>query len=108
MNAEFGVDLASQVIAQLEISAKYSGYIEKQVHEVERTEALETMPIPPDFDYAGVPALSFEARHKLSSVHPATLGAAARISGITPAAISLLLIHLKKRRGPVRAVDIAA
>ena len=108
LNAEFGVDLASQVIAQLEISAKYSGYIEKQVHEVERTEALDTMPIPRDFDYAGVPALSFEARHKLSSVHPATLGAAARISGITPAAISLLLIHLKKRRGPAGLVDIAA
>ena len=108
LNTEFGVDLASQVIAQLEIAAKYSGYIEQQVQEVERTEALEALPIPRDFDYAGVPALSFEARHKLSSVHPATLGAAARISGITPAAISLLLIHLKKRRGPVGAADLAA
>ena len=95
---ELGHPLADTVIEQIEISTKYAGYIDKQSAEVERAAHYEAMELPADFDYASVKALSFEVRQKLSSAKPSTLGAAARISGITPAAISLLLVHLKKHR----------
>jgi tRNA uridine 5-carboxymethylaminomethyl modification enzyme len=95
---ELGEALASAVIEQLEVATKYAGYISKQVDEVERAAAYEGLPLPADLDYAQVTALSHEVRQKLNRHRPATLGQAARISGVTPAAISLLLVHLKKGR----------
>lgn len=95
---ELGADLADAVIEQAEISVKYAGYIHKQNEEVERAVHFEAMRLPVELDYAQITALSFEARQKLSLHRPETLGQASRISGITPATISLLLIHLKKGR----------
>ena len=86
------------VIEQVEIAAKYSGYIQRQQGEVERAAAHEGIQLPPDFDYSEVSALSIEVRQKLAKFRPETLGLAGRISGVTPAAISLLQIHLKKGR----------
>jgi len=91
-------DLLGPVVEQVEIAAKYAGYIDRQKDEVERTAHHEQMALPADLDYAQVTALSFEARQKLAQHRPETLGQAARISGITPASISLLLIHLKSGR----------
>ncbi len=97
-----GASLADQfvasVIEQVEIAAKYSGYIDRQRGEVERAAYYENLKLPADLDYAQVAALSFEVRQKLAQHRPETLGQASRISGITPAAISLLLIHLKRSR----------
>ena len=101
LRAEWGVDAADTVIEQVEIATKYAGYIEKQQDEVERSAAHEQTPLPADLDYTQVHALSFEVRQTLQRHRPATLGQASRISGVTPAAISLLLVHLKKKRlGP--------
>ena len=83
-------------IEQVEISAKYSGYIDRQHDEVERASHFENLRLPADFDYAQVTALSFEVRQKLARQRPETLGLASRISGVTPAAISLLMVHLRK------------
>ena len=91
-------DLYAPVVEQVEIGAKYAGYIERQRDEVERTAAYEHLRLPPDLDYMQVAALSIEVRQKLQRHRPETLGQAARISGVTPAAISLLLIHLKRGR----------
>ncbi len=98
LRAEFGGALADAVVEQVEISVKYAGYIDKQNDEVERAAYYENLKLPADLDYMQVSALSIEARQKLSKHKPETLGQASRISGITPAAISLLLIHLKKGR----------
>jgi tRNA uridine 5-carboxymethylaminomethyl modification enzyme len=95
---ELGPTLASAVIEQLEIAHKYAGYIDRQNEEVERAAAYEHLALPADFDYGTVTALSHEVRQKLNRHRPATLGQAGRLSGVTPAAISLLLVHLKKRR----------
>ncbi len=92
-------DLLGPVVEQLDIAAKYSGYIEKQKEEVERAFAHESMKLPLDLDYMQVAALSFEARQKLNRYRPETLGHASRISGITPASISLLMVHMKKGGG---------
>ncbi|MGC4367238.1 tRNA uridine-5-carboxymethylaminomethyl(34) synthesis enzyme MnmG [Hydrogenophaga sp. R2] len=89
-------DLYAPVVEQVEIAAKYSGYIDRQKSEVERAAHYEHLRLPDDIDYLQVTALSFEARQKLAKHRPETLGQASRISGITPASISLLLIHLKK------------
>jgi tRNA uridine 5-carboxymethylaminomethyl modification enzyme len=86
-----------QVAEQIEIQAKYAGYIDRQQQEVERHRTQEATPLSPDFPYGEVRGLSTEVREKLSRVKPATLGQAARIPGVTPAAISLLLIHLRRR-----------
>lgn len=83
-------------IEQVEIALKYKGYIERQKDEVAKTLAHETMQLPEDLDYDAVIGLSFEVRQKLKAVRPETLGQAGRISGVTPAAISLLLVHLKR------------
>jgi tRNA uridine 5-carboxymethylaminomethyl modification enzyme len=96
--AQLGETLASSVIEQVEIATKYAGYIDKQVLEVERASAYEHLVLPAELDYGRVLALSHEVRQKLSRHRPATLGQAARISGVTPAAISLLLVHLRKGR----------
>jgi tRNA uridine 5-carboxymethylaminomethyl modification enzyme len=83
---------------QVEIQAKYQGYIERQQDEVERREGQESLRVPADLDYAEVRGLSIEASQTLARQRPETIGQAARISGITPAAISLLLVHLRRRR----------
>jgi tRNA uridine 5-carboxymethylaminomethyl modification enzyme len=80
----------------VEIAAKYSGYIDRQRDEVERAAHYERLRLPVDLDYMQIPALSIEVRQKLQKHRPDTLGQAGRISGVTPAAISLLMIHLKK------------
>jgi tRNA uridine 5-carboxymethylaminomethyl modification enzyme len=95
--------LGEDEVEQIEIAAKYAGYIGKQKEEVERAAHLETLRVPEDFDYMAVPALSIEVRQKLAKQRPETLGQASRISGVTPAAISLLLVHLKKRGRAVSA-----
>jgi tRNA uridine 5-carboxymethylaminomethyl modification enzyme len=95
---ELGRQLADEVIEQLEIATKYAGYIDKQNEEVTRAQGLEGLALPEELDYSQVTALSFEVRQKLNQHRPQTLGQATRISGVTPAAISLLLVHLKKKR----------
>jgi tRNA uridine 5-carboxymethylaminomethyl modification enzyme len=94
--AELGEVLAAAVVEQMEISIKYAGYIDNQIDEVQRAAHYENLRLPEDLDYAQVHALSFEARQKLGQHRPETLGQASRISGVTPATISLLLVHLKK------------
>ncbi|WP_218241816.1 tRNA uridine-5-carboxymethylaminomethyl(34) synthesis enzyme MnmG [Comamonas fluminis] len=89
-------ELSEPVLEQVEIAAKYSGYIDRQKDEVERASHFEKLRMPLDFDYMQVAALSFEVRQKLQKHRPETLGQASRISGVTPAAISLLMVHLKK------------
>ena len=96
--AELGASLGTAVVEQLEVATKYAGYINKQVEEVERASHFEGLALPDEMDYAQVTALSHEVREKLSRHRPQTLGQASRIAGVTPAAISLLLVHLKKRR----------
>lgn len=88
----------SDVLEQLEIEAKYSGYIERQKQEIDRQRRNEQTPLPEDMNYNNVHGLSKEVQQKLSEYRPGTLGQAARISGVTPAAISLLLVHLKRKR----------
>jgi tRNA uridine 5-carboxymethylaminomethyl modification enzyme len=88
--------LTETVIEQVEIAAKYAGYIDRQRDEVERAAHFERLRLPEGLDYMQVPALSIEVRQKLQKHRPETLGQASRISGVTPAAISLLLVHLKK------------
>ena len=89
-------DFVAVVLEQVDINAKYSGYIERQKSEIERAAHYENLKIPDDLDYLQVSALSFEVRHTLNKHRPETLGLASRMSGVTPAAISLLLVHLKK------------
>jgi len=98
LTAELGPTMAGAVIEQIETSVKYAGYINKQVEDVARASHFENLKLPTELDYAQVSALSFEVRQKLSKHRPETLGQASRISGVTPAAISLLLVHLKKGR----------
>jgi len=98
LHDELGPELADAVIEQVEIATRYAGYIDKQQDEVARATAYEQLRLPPDLDYQGVKALSFEVRQKLSTHRPETLGQASRMPGVTPAAISLLLVHLKKGR----------
>jgi len=98
LSSEWGATLADVVIEQVETSTKYAGYIDKQSEDVARARHFEDLPLPDDLDYGQVSALSFEVRQKLARHRPRTLGMASRISGVTPAAISLLLVHLKKKR----------
>ncbi len=89
-------DLDPAVAEQVEIQVKYAGYIDRQAKEVERHEYYENLKLPAELDYMAVSALSIEVRQKLNKHRPETLGQASRIAGVTPAAISLLLVHLKK------------
>ena len=98
LTSQLGSTLSRDVIEQVEIGIKYAGYIDKQVEEVGRAQAYEHLKLPPELDYSQVSALSHEVRQKLARQRPETLGQASRISGVTPAAISLLLVHLKKKR----------
>ena len=94
---------APAVIEQLEIEAKYAGYIDRQRDEVARSLKFEQERLPADLDYAAIPGLSNEVRDKLSKRRPATVGQAARIPGVTPAAVSLLLVHLKRHGDQARS-----
>jgi tRNA uridine 5-carboxymethylaminomethyl modification enzyme len=104
LRAEAGRGMADQVIEQIETSTRYAGYVEKQHLEVGRAARAESTLIPEGFDYAAVHALSFEARQVLAKHRPASIGAAGRLPGITPAALSLLMVHVRKRR---RAEELA-
>ena len=99
--------VAPEVGEQIEISAKYSGYIDRQQDEVARLRKSEEMALPADFDYDRVQGLSNEVRLKLKTIKPATLAQAGRISGVTPAAVSLLMIYLKKK-GMMHSTAISA
>ncbi|MFC3104039.1 tRNA uridine-5-carboxymethylaminomethyl(34) synthesis enzyme MnmG [Salinisphaera aquimarina] len=92
----FDAEAVQAICEQIEIQAKYAGYIQRQSAEIERSRAHEATELPAGLDYAGVSGLSRELQGKLADVRPATLGQATRIPGMTPAAISLLLVHLKK------------
>jgi tRNA uridine 5-carboxymethylaminomethyl modification enzyme len=91
--------LPAQVRAQVEVRAKYAGYIQRQQDEIERARGNEETALPADLDYTRISGLSHEVRQKLAEVRPATVGQAGRIPGVTPAAVSILLVHLKKRSG---------
>ena len=104
MNApEADERLVEQVALQVEVQAKYSGYIDRQKEEIERHRRNEQMRLPEDLDYSEVRGLSTEVRQRLKEVRPATIGQAARVPGVTPAAVSLLLVHLKRRGTTTRA-----
>lgn len=101
-----GPGVADTIVAdQVEVQVKYAGYITRQQHDVEKQAGHENQRIPADIDYDSVTSLSFEVRQKFKTHRPETVGQAARISGVTPAAISLLLIHLKRRQHARRAAD---
>jgi tRNA uridine 5-carboxymethylaminomethyl modification enzyme len=91
-------DLAGDVREQVEIEMKYTGYIGKQAAEVERLRRLETWSIPPDVDFDALHGMRTEARQKLGRFRPATVGSAARLAGVTPSDISVLLVHLERMR----------
>jgi tRNA uridine 5-carboxymethylaminomethyl modification enzyme len=103
---QFDADIAEQVVGQVEVKAKYQGYIDRQAGEVERSAAQEGTRLPADLDYAQVRGLTREAQIKLTQQRPETVGQASRIQGITPATISLLLVHLKKNA--LARQDVAA
>jgi tRNA uridine 5-carboxymethylaminomethyl modification enzyme len=86
-----------QVVQQLEVQARYEGYIERQQREIDKHARQEALILPDDIDYANVTGLSTEARQRLLVARPVTLGHASRLEGVTPSTVSLLLIHLKKR-----------
>jgi len=94
--------LAREIAEQVEVQIKYSGYIEHQRAEIERQRAHEETQLPAALDYTSVSGLSNEMVDKLGTARPATLGQASRLPGVTPAAISLLLVHLKKNGYPLR------
>jgi tRNA uridine 5-carboxymethylaminomethyl modification enzyme len=96
-DAEESAELARQIDDQVMIQARYAGYVERQRQEIERNRRHTETKLPDDIDYANVRGLSHEIRQKLAAARPATLGQASRISGMTPAAVSLLLVHQKKR-----------
>jgi tRNA uridine 5-carboxymethylaminomethyl modification enzyme len=98
--------LAAQVRTQVEVRARYAGYIERQQEEIERARRNEETALPADLDYGALAGLSHEVRQKLSESRPLTVGQAGRIPGVTPAAVSILLVHLKKR-SPGRAFRAA-
>lgn len=104
--AELDETLQEQVQEQVEISAKYSGYIDRQTEEIARLQQHELTPLPETMDYNLVDGLSNEVKQKLSEQRPQNLGRASRIPGVTPAAVSLLLIYLKKR-GLLKKVSVS-
>jgi tRNA uridine 5-carboxymethylaminomethyl modification enzyme len=90
--------LPAAVIEQVDIHLKYEGYIRRQLEQVARVEHMEAMPLPAPVDYRQIPGLSHEIREKLTRVQPTSLGQAARISGVTPAAVAILMVYFHKRR----------
>ena len=110
LRSEFGDALSDEeigrVLSEVEVGIKYAGYIDKQRLQADRVRQYDGLALD-SIDYAAVPGLSYEVRQKLAAQRPATLGQASRISGVTPAAVSLLLIHLKKKRPVDRELDVA-
>jgi tRNA uridine 5-carboxymethylaminomethyl modification enzyme len=100
--------LSEEVIQQVEIAVKYAGYIERQEAEVEKFKNLEDKQIPGSFEFSTVPSLRLEARQKLSKIRPTTIGQAARISGVSPADISILMVWLKRCGGTGEGNDLSA
>jgi tRNA uridine 5-carboxymethylaminomethyl modification enzyme len=98
--------LSHEIRAQVEINIKYEGYVARQEHEVVKFKTLEDKQIPHAFDYSKVPSLRNEARQKLVEIRPATIGQAARISGVSPADISILMVWLKRGEG-VEKIEVA-
>lgn len=94
-------DLTKDVIKQIEVTIKYEGYIKKQLQQVEKFKALEEKKLPEDIDYYSIDSLRLEARQKLTDIKPKSIGQASRISGVSPADISVLLVYLEqyRRRG---------
>ena len=90
--------LVDQALQAVEIEVKYGGYIHRQQQQVERLAQIESRPIPPGFDFSSIPELRAEARERLSVIGPRSIGQAARISGITPADITILMVYLDRRR----------
>jgi tRNA uridine 5-carboxymethylaminomethyl modification enzyme len=102
------VDLPEQVVRQVEIQCKYEGYLRRQEAEVKRFKDLERMHIPASFGYREVPGLSHEVRQRLEEIQPESLGQASRIAGMTPAAISILMVYLKRFRDKGQVVETAS
>ena len=98
IRAELGTWLGDSVIEQLQIELKYAGYVQRQVAATQRMKAIEETPIPADFDYSEIHALSHEARQVLRRRQPQTVGEAARLPGVTPASIAVLQVFLKRGR----------
>jgi len=94
--------IGTRVQEQAEINIKYAGYLSRQQEEIDKVSAHETTVLPDSMDYAEVRGLSNEVCQKLQDHRPSTIGQASRISGVTPAAISLLLVHLKRQATPVK------
>ncbi len=88
--------MSDDAFSRVAIRARYDGYIRRALKQVERHQGLESVAIPTEFEYEDIDALSIEVRQALSRVRPATVGQAGRVEGVTPAAISVLLIHLKR------------
>ena len=99
------MDHEPSVIGQIQTSVKYAGYLERQQKEIERMRSWESRTIPTDFEYLAIKALSHEAREKLDSIRPANVGQASRIPGITPADLSILVVHLERRASDPRDED---
>ena len=100
MRLQFALpEIPALVREQVEISIKYEGYIQKQIEQVERSAKLEAKRLPEDIDYSQISGLALEARQKLNKIQPLSVGQAARISGVSPADISILMVHLEQRRG---------
>ena len=89
-------DLPADVAEQVEISVKYEGYIQRQQKQVEDFQKMERRRLPPDLDYSSIQGLRLEAREKLNAVRPADLGQASRISGVSPADVTALMIYLER------------
>ena len=100
MRLQFSLpEIPAVVREQVEISVKYEGYVQKQIEQVERSAKLEAKRLPEDIDYSQISGLSLEARQKLNKIQPLSVGQATRISGVSPADISILMVHLEQRRG---------
>jgi tRNA uridine 5-carboxymethylaminomethyl modification enzyme len=97
--------LSEEVVQQVEIAVKYAGYIDRQELEVKKFKKLESKAIPDTFDFSAVPSLRLEARQKFAKIRPATIGQAARISGVSPADISILMVWLKRSAGANKPAD---
>ena len=95
---QIGEEIEPEIQEQLEIHVKYEGYIQKQLKQVEQFKKMEKVKIPPDMDYSQVKGLKIESVQKLQKLQPENLGQASRISGVSPADISVLMVYLEKRR----------
>src|SRR5207249_4748731 len=99
LHKAFGGEPDAEVGERVEVAVKYQGYIERQAEEAERFRRLEDERLPESIDYGRLPGLSREVREKLGRVRPRSIGQAARISGVTPAAVSILLVHARALKG---------